>query len=87
VDGNARSEIYTAAVNGPLNRIGGYTTYNAHLFWDSPKGDWQIGLQALNFTDKMYWVNVFDLSGANGGSTTGTPAPPMELDLQVKHKL
>jgi iron complex outermembrane receptor protein len=87
VDGSARSQIYTAAVNGPLNRIGGYTTYNAHLFWDSPKGDWQIALQALNLTDKLYYLTVFDLSGAGGGSTTGTPAPPLEVDIELKHKL
>jgi iron complex outermembrane receptor protein len=86
-DGTARSEIWTNAVNGPLNRLGGYTLYNAHLMWDSPKGDWQIALHALNVTDKLYYLNVFDLSGAGGGSTTGSPAAPRELDIEVKHKL
>jgi iron complex outermembrane receptor protein len=86
-DGTARSEIWTNAVNSPLNRIGGYTLYNAHMLWESPKGDWQVGLHALNLTNKLYYLNVFDLSSAGGGSTTGSPAPPRELDIEIKHKL
>ncbi len=85
VDGSSRSQVWTNAVNGPNNRIGGYTYYNAHISWKPQKGDWEATLSALNFTDKFYWVNVFDLTGAGGGSVTGTPSPPLEINLEVKH--
>jgi iron complex outermembrane recepter protein len=87
LDMSSRSQVYTNAVNDMYNRIGGYTTYNAHLVWDPPQGNWQIALQALNLTGKRYWLNVFDLAAAGGGSVTGNPAPPMEIDLEVKHTL
>jgi iron complex outermembrane receptor protein len=87
IDGNVRSEVWTNAVNGPYNRIGGYTVYNAHLTWDAPKGNWQVMVQAKNLTDKRYWVNVFDLAGAGGGSVGGIPSAPVEVDLEIKHKM
>lgn len=87
VDANTRSEVWTAAVNGPYNRIGGYSFYNAHLTWDPPKGNWEVSVQALNFTEKRYWLNVFDLAMLGGGSVGGVPAPPMELALEVKHTM
>lgn len=71
VDGNGRSEIYTAAVNGPYNRVGGYTIYNAHLTWDPGKDNWQVIVQAKNFTEKRYLLNQFDLAGLGGGSVGG----------------
>jgi iron complex outermembrane recepter protein len=87
IDGATRSSIYTNAVNGPYNRIGGYTVYNAHLTWEAPKGNWQIMLQGKNITDKRYWVNVFDLASLGGGSVGGVPSPPLELDLEIKHTM
>jgi iron complex outermembrane recepter protein len=87
VDANTRSQVYTAAVNGPYNHIGGYSFFNAHLTWDPPKGNWEVSLQALNFTEKRYWVNVFDLAMLGGASVGGVPSAPMELDLEVKHSM
>jgi iron complex outermembrane receptor protein len=85
LDANTRSEVWTNAVNGPLNRIGGYTVYNARITAKPEKGDWEFSLEALNLTDKFYYVNVFDLTGAGGGSVTGTPNPPLEVALEIKH--
>jgi len=87
VDASVRADVYTAAVNGPYNRIGGYTVYNAHLTWEPPKGNWQIMLSAKNLTDKFYWMNVFDLVQAGGASVGGIPSPPLELDLEIKHSM
>ena len=87
LDASTRSQVYTNAVNDNYNRIAGYTTYNAHLVWDSPKADWQVILQALNLSGKRYFLNVFDLAAAGGGSVAGNPAPPLELDIEVKHNL
>ena len=87
LDATTRSNIYTAAVNDPYNRLGGYTTYNAHLSWQSSKADWQVILQALNLTGKRYYLNNFDLVEAGQGTEGLAPAPPLELDLEVKHSM
>ena len=87
LDGSTRSDVYTNAVNAPSNRIGGYTTYNAHLTWEPPKADWSVTLQLLNLTDKRYFTNLFDLTSVGGGSIAADPAPPLELDVEVRHTL
>jgi len=87
IEGSARSQVYTAAVNGPYNRIGGWATYNAHLTWTAPKANWQVMFHAKNLTDKRYWLNVFDLVAVGGGSEGGIPNPPLELDLEIKHTM
>ncbi len=87
LDASARSYTYTYAVNGPYSYIGGYTTYNAHLTWEPPKGNWQIILSAINLTDKRYWQNVFDLVPVGAGTVDGVPSAPLELDLEVKHTM
>jgi iron complex outermembrane recepter protein len=84
VDANARSSIYTNAVNAATNRIGGYTVYNARITLKPAQGSWEASLEALNFTDKFYWANIFDLTGAGGGSVSGTPSAPLEVALQLK---
>jgi iron complex outermembrane receptor protein len=87
VDMNTRSYVYTNAVNDDYNRIGGFTTFNLRLFWEHPKGDWQVGVQVLNFTDKVYFLNVFDLAAAGGGSVAGNPGQPLEVDVEFKHSI
>ncbi len=87
LDASTRSEIWTNAVNDQYNRIGGFTTYNAHLTWDAAQGNWQVGLQALNLSGKRYFLNIFDLAAAGGGSVAGNPGAPLELDLEVKHTM
>lgn len=87
VDMSTRSEVYTNAVNDAYNRIGGFTTFNARLFWEPENADWQIGVQVLNLTDKRYFLNVFDLTAAGGGSVAGNPGPPLEVDLELKHRM
>jgi len=87
LDASTRSGVYTNPVNDEYNRLGGYTTYNAHLTWEPRSDNWQVILQALNLTDKFYWVNIFDLTAAGGGSVTGTPSPPLEIDVEIKHQM
>jgi iron complex outermembrane recepter protein len=87
VDVNSRSQIYTNSVNGPLNLIGGYTILNARFTWQPMKDNWNVALEALNLGGKTYFLNKFDLTGAGGGTVTGTPAPPREIALEVKHTM
>jgi iron complex outermembrane recepter protein len=86
-DGNTRSQVWTNSVNGPLNRISGYTVVNSRLTWKPEKEDWQVSLEALNLTGRTYFLNIFDLTGAGGGSVTGTPAPPREIAIEIKHTM
>jgi iron complex outermembrane recepter protein len=87
VDGSTRSGFYAAALNTSLNHVGGYTFYNAHLTYQPNQGNWSATIQALNFTDKFYYLNAFDLTQAGGAAVAGTPAPPVELDLERKYTL
>lgn len=87
VDGFARSRVYTAGVNGPYNRIGGYTLYDAHLIWDTAQRNWQLMLHVKNLTGKRYWVDVFDMVQVGGGSEIGVPSAPLEVDLELNHAL
>lgn len=87
LDANTRSGVYTNPVNDPYNRLGGYTTYNAHLSWESSKANWQATIQVLNLTDKEYYLNLFDLVTAGQGTNGGVPAPPLEIDLEIKHSM
>jgi iron complex outermembrane recepter protein len=87
LDVNSRSQIWTNPVNGPLNLIGGYTILNARFTWQPTKDNWNVALEALNLGGKTYFLNKFDLTGAGGGTVTGTPAPPREIALEVKHSM
>jgi iron complex outermembrane recepter protein len=87
LDGSTRSVVWTAAVNDPYNRIGGYTLWNAHLTWASNKENWQAILQVLNLTGKQYYMNIFDLVEAGQGTVGGNPGPPLEIDFEVKHQM
>jgi iron complex outermembrane recepter protein len=87
VDGFSRSKVYTAGVNGPYNRIGGYTSCDAHLIWDTAERNWQVMAHVKNLTGKRYWIDVFDLVQVGGGSEIGVPSAPVEVDLELKHAL
>jgi iron complex outermembrane recepter protein len=87
IDGATRSQVYTAAVNDPYNSLGGYTTYNAHVSWQSAKQNWQAIIQVLNLTGKRYYANNFDLVEAGQGTVGYSPGPPLELDFQIKHSM
>jgi len=87
LDGGTRSVIWTGAVNDPYNRLGGYTTWNFHLTYESPKANWQAIVQVLNLTGKKYYLNEFDLVEAGQGTVGYNPGPPLEIDLEIKHTM
>ncbi|HUA26810.1 MAG TPA: TonB-dependent receptor [Steroidobacteraceae bacterium] len=86
LDASMRTDIYTDAVNAPTNHIGGYTLYNARITWRPEQGNWEASLLALNLTDHFYYLNSYDITGAGGGSVTGTPGAPLEVALEVRRK-
>ncbi len=86
-DASYQDEIFTNAVNGPRNRVGGYTLMNGRVTWRSMNDKWQAAVEILNLGNKLYYLNVFDLSGLGAGSTTGQPGPKREFALSVKHTM
>ena len=86
-DASYQDEIFTNAVNGPRNRVGGYTLMNGRVTWRSMSDKWQAAVEILNLGNKLYYLNVFDLSGLGAGSTTGQPGPKREFALSVKHTM
>ena len=85
LDADFRTEIWAGPVNAYTNHIGGYTLYNARFTWKPEQGNWEASLLALNLTDKFYYLNKFDLYSL-AGFVTGTPGPPLEVALEIKHK-
>jgi iron complex outermembrane receptor protein len=84
VDASYQSDVFTNAVNGPTNRIEGYTVANARLTWKNENEDLQIGLEVTNLFDKYYFQTLFDLTRAGAGFVAGLPARPREWAVTAK---
>jgi iron complex outermembrane receptor protein len=83
VDLGWQGEIFSNAVNGPMNFIEDYLLTNGRLTWRSPDDDWQIALEITNMTDEYYYVTLFDLWGPVG-YVHGQPGRPREWALTFK---
>jgi iron complex outermembrane receptor protein len=86
VDAAYQSHLFSNAVNGPLNRISGYTVGNARLIYRNSGRDWEAALEVTNFTNKYYLLSNFDLTGAGAGVSSDQPGRPREWALTVKKK-
>jgi iron complex outermembrane receptor protein len=84
VDLSYQDSVYSNALNGPLNRIPSYTAGNARLTWRAAKGGWEAAVEVTNFTNKLYYLTTFDLTGAGGGSVAGQPAMPREWNVTLR---
>jgi iron complex outermembrane receptor protein len=84
VDAAYQSAVYTNAVNGPTNRIDGYTVANARITWKNENNDLEVGLEVTNLFDKYYYQTLFDLTRAGAGFVTGLPGRPREWAVTVK---
>ena len=63
--------------------VDSYTVTNARLTWRSASSQWESALEVTNLTDRVYFLNAFDLR-AIGGVATGTVAPPRQWGLSIK---
>ena len=84
IDLTHQSEVFSNAINGPLNRIAPYTVGNARITWRNATGGWEVAAEVTNFTNKLYYITTFDLTGAGGGSVGGQPAMPREWSVSVR---
>jgi iron complex outermembrane recepter protein len=64
----------------------GYTLANARLTWRNADENLDISLEVTNLTNKYYFLNKFDLTGAGAGALSGQPGRPREWAITVKKK-
>jgi iron complex outermembrane receptor protein len=86
LDAAYQSTIFTNAINGPFNRINGYTIANARLTYRNARGDWEVSAELTNLFAKYYYLTSFDLTGAGAGLASAQPGRPREWGLTVKKK-
>ena len=80
LDAAYQSEQYADATNKALNRIDSYTLYNAMAWWESPDNDWRIQLEWLNLSDKVYYIDLYDVS-ASQGTVLAQPGLPETFNI------
>jgi iron complex outermembrane receptor protein len=84
VDASYQSSVFAAAINDPAwNEIQGYTVFNARLTYRAPTGGWSTWLAVSNFTNKLYYLTLFDNHLA-ADYVSGQPAMPREWSITVK---
>ena len=67
------------------DRISGYTTGNLRLTWRSMDHSWSTSLEVTNFTDKRYYLTLFDLAeGSLPGYVNGQPAVGRQWAVTVR---
>ncbi|HLF30493.1 MAG TPA: hypothetical protein VI566_05625 [Xanthomonadales bacterium] len=54
--------------------------FNAIAWWDSPNDDWRIEFQWLNFTDKVYYIDLYDVS-ASQSTVLAQPGLPQTFNI------
>ncbi len=74
----AKQVINEAAISSGalhMDRISAYTVGNLRLTWRSMDRSWSTSLEVTNFTDKRYYLTLFDLGeGGLPGYVNGQPA-------------
>ena len=84
VDASYQSAEFANPVNDPnWNQINAYTVFNARLTYRAPTGGWSTWLEVSNFTNKLYYLTLFDLH-STAGYVNGQPAMPREWSLTIK---
>jgi iron complex outermembrane recepter protein len=84
IDAAYQSSVFTNPINDPVwNRIPAYTVFNARLTYKAPMGGWSVWGEVTNFTDKLYYLTLFDLH-TSAGYVNGQPAMPREWSISVK---
>jgi iron complex outermembrane receptor protein len=83
IDANYQAAVFDNAANSAFNRVPAYTVFNARLTWRNPGRDLEASLEITNFTDKLYYFNVFDLHNL-AGYVNAQPAQPREWAVTVR---
>jgi iron complex outermembrane receptor protein len=85
VDVSYQDDVFSTAVNSPMNLISDYMLTNARLTWRSPSDNWEVAAEVTNLTDEYYYTTLFDLWGPVG-YVHGQPGRPIEWAISVKRR-
>jgi iron complex outermembrane recepter protein len=67
------------------DRIAGYTVGNLRLTWRSADHSWSTALEVTNFTNKLYYLTLFDnAEGSLPGFVNGQPAVGRQWAVTVR---
>jgi iron complex outermembrane receptor protein len=84
IDASYQSSEFANPINDPAwNQIAGYTVFNARLTYRAPTGGWSSWLEVTNFTNKLYYLTLFDLH-SSAGYVNGQPAMPRGWSFTIK---
>jgi iron complex outermembrane receptor protein len=84
IDANYQAAEFTNPINDPnWNQIPAYTVANARFTYRAPTGGWSAWMEVSNFTNKLYYLTLFD-THLSAGYLNGQPAMPREWSLTVK---
>jgi hypothetical protein len=84
VDWSYQSSMYTFPNNAPTNLVSAYGLLNARMAWRSSQDTWEATVFVTNLTDKFYYLNKFDGSGAPFFVVNGQPGRPREWGVTLK---
>jgi outer membrane receptor protein involved in Fe transport len=57
---------------------GGYTLHNARVEYAANDRNWTAALGVSNLTDKVYYLNIFDLTAFGEPTIWGQPGAPRQ---------
>ncbi len=83
LDWTWQTKVYNDPGNNPLAMQPAYGLLDGRLTWNAPDGKWQTALVVQNMTDKVYYVNMFDDTGAFN-AVTGQPGWPRTFYVSVR---
>lgn len=89
IDVYGQSEICTSTITVTSVFPGagcskGYELVNARVDWRSPDDSWMVAVGVSNLTDRMYYLNRFDLSAFGQPTVEGQPGRPSEWYVTVR---
>ena len=83
LDWTYQTRVFNDPGNNPLAMQPGYGLLDGRVTWESPDGRWQAALQLQNLLNKVYYINMFDDSGAFN-AVTGQPGRPRTVFASVR---
>ena len=86
IDYTYQSTVYFDISNFEMASQDAYGLLNARLMWSDMNSKWSSQLAITNLSNKVYYLNMYNLYNGGLGSITGQPAAPREVFLSVKRK-
>jgi iron complex outermembrane receptor protein len=75
----------TVALVDAYSYLPGYHNLNGRLTYRPESGKWEAAVVGTNLTNKLWYTQIFDLTGQSGADY-GIPAPPRSVWVEFKKK-